>query len=68
MVDSNKLKDKIISKGYTQENLAKYADMSVDVLKAKINGQKIFMCDEIDAICATLNITSSAEKAEIFLS
>ena len=67
MVDTNKLKARLALAGYTQEQLAKEAGMSVNSLNCKINGRAVFNCDEVDAICKVLGVKELAEKAEIFL-
>ena len=67
MVDTNKLKARLALAGYTQEQLAKEAGMSVNSLNCKINGKAVFNCDEVDAICKVLGVKELAEKAEIFL-
>lgn len=68
MVDTNKLKSRLTLAGYTQERLAKEAKMSLNSLNHKINGRKVFNCDEVDAVCEVLGISNPVEKAEIFLS
>ena len=69
MVDSRKLKARILLAGYTsQRTLAKDAGMSVNSLNAKINGRRPFSCDEAETLCSVLNITSAEDKADIFLS
>lgn len=67
MVDTKKLKARLALVGYTQEQLAKNVNMSVNSLNCKINGRAIFNCDEVDALCKALGIENPAEKAEIFL-
>lgn len=67
MVDTKKLKARLTLAGYTQEQLAKSVNMSVNSLNSKINGRAVFNCDEVDAISEILGIEEPAEKAEIFL-
>ena len=67
MVDTKKLKSRLVLAGFTQEQLAKEVNMSVNSLNCKINGRAVFNCDEIDAICKVLGIEALIEKAEIFL-
>ena len=67
MVDSKKLKARIVLAGYTQGKLAKAAGMSVNSLNAKINGRAPMNCDEADTLSEILNINTPAEKCEIFL-
>lgn len=68
MVNTKKLKGRIIEAGYTQASLAPLVGMSVNSLNAKINGKAKLYCDEVDALCAVLGIHDTAEKVEIFLS
>ena len=51
MINTNKLKGKMIEAGYTQLSLASAIGMSVNALNAKINGKATFNCDEADAVC-----------------
>lgn len=67
MINTNKLKGRIIEAGYTQISLAEAVGMSVNALNAKINGRASFNCDEADALCSLLGIESSDEKVDIFL-
>lgn len=64
---TNKLKGKIVEKGYTQRSLAAALGMSKNTLNAKINGRVPFNTVEIERICKKLDIQSGSEKAEIFL-
>lgn len=67
MVNTLKLKGKIAEAGYSQTSLAVAAGMSKNTLNAKVNGKTPFNCDEAEAICNVLGISSNDEKAEIFL-
>lgn len=67
MLDSRKLKGRMVQEGYTQAKLAKEAGMSVNTLNSKVNGRTPFNCDEVDVLCDLLNIHAPHEKAEIFL-
>lgn len=67
MINTNKLKGKMIEAGYTQLSLASAIGMSVNALNAKINGKATFNCDEADAVCGVLGIISSDDKVDIFL-
>ena len=67
MINTNKLKGKMIEAGYTQLSLASAIGMSVNALNAKINGRAAFNCDEADAVCGVLGIISSDDKVDIFL-
>lgn len=68
MVDRNLLRGAIVSRGMTQESLARELKMSQNTLSAKILGRAFFNTDEIDRICEILNIANNEEKARIFLS
>ena len=68
MINTNLLKGKILSAGFTQQTLAPLVKMSVNSLNAKINGRKVFDTDEVERICDILNITDPVEKCLIFLS
>ena len=68
MVDSRKLKARIVLAGFSsQAKLAEATGMSVNSLNAKINGRRVFNCDEVDVLCEALKIESGEEKADIFL-
>lgn len=68
MVNTNLLKGKIASAGYTQKTLAPIVSMSKNTLNAKVNGRKNFDTEEIARVCYALNIVDAAEKCKIFLS
>lgn len=67
MVNSNLLKGKIVSAGYSQTSLAPLVNMSINSLNAKINGRKKFDTEEIQRICRALEINDPTEKCQIFL-
>ena len=50
MINTNLLKGKILSAGFTQQTLAPLVKMSVNSLNAKINGRKVFDTDEVERI------------------
>ena len=66
MVNTAKLKARIMLEGYTQRTLAKETKIGVTPLNEKINNKRVFRCDEVDAICLVLHITDSEEMREIF--
>ena len=66
MVNSAKLKARMLLEGYTQRKLAKATNMGVTPLNEKINNKGVFRCDEVDKICEVLNITDAEEMREIF--
>ena len=47
LINTNLLKGKILSAGFTQQTLAPLVKMSVNSLNAKINGRKVFDTDEV---------------------
>lgn len=66
MVNTAKLKARMMLEGYTQRSLAKETKIGVTPLNEKINNKKVFRCDEVDKICEVLRITEPNEKCEIF--
>ncbi len=67
MVNANLLRGKIVSRGYTQKEVAAAIGMSENTLTAKINGSSSFTLREVFALCGLLHITENQEKCEIFL-
>ena len=68
MPNKNLLLGKMAICGHNQASLAGAIGLSKNTLNAKINGKRPFNSDEIIDICQVLEITDSAEKANIFLS
>ena len=66
MVNSAKLKARMLLEGYTQRTLAKETGIGVTPLNEKINNTGVFRCDEVDKICEVLHITDPIEKCDIF--
>ena len=66
MTNINKLKSKIIEKGFTITSLAEKLDISKTTLSQKINGKIKFSADDIKDIDNILEF-SSDEIREIFL-
>lgn len=56
MTDSNKLKAKIIEKGYTQEIVANKLGISMASLNYKINNKRPFNSNEMFLLCDILDI------------
>lgn len=56
MYDYSKLKDKIISNGYTQEQVANALKISKGAFSQKINGYVAFSQDDVVAISNFLKI------------
>lgn len=72
MVDVNKLRSKMVLKGYTQKTLAsemtaRGVKTSEKTLSSKMNRKSQFDCVDADVICDILEVETPAEKAEIFL-
>ena len=72
MVDVNRLRSRMVLKGYTQKALvaemnARGLKTSENTFSSKMNGKSQFDCDDADIICEILEVIDPAEKAEIFL-
>ena len=72
MVNVNKLKSRMVLRGYTQKSLV--AEMtergvktSENTLSSKMTGRTQFDCIEADVICDILGVHRPADRAEIFL-
>ena len=72
MVDIQKLRSRMVLKGYSQKTLvaemkARGVKISENTLSAKMNGTSAWDCDDADVICNILEVDDPALKAEIFL-
>ena len=72
MVDVNRLRSRMVLKGYTQKTLvaemnARGVKTSENTFSSKMNGKSQFDCDDADVICEILEVEDPAKKAEIFL-
>lgn len=72
MVDVNRLRSRMVLKGYTQKTLvaemnARGVKTSENTFSSKMNGKSQFDCDDADVICEILEVETPAEKADIFL-
>lgn len=72
MVDVQKLRSRMVLKGYSQKSLAsemsaRGVKISENTLSSKMTGGSKFDTDDADVICEILEIVEPAEKAEIFL-
>lgn len=72
MVDVNRLRSRMVLKGYSQKTLvaemnARGVKTSENTFSSKMNGRSQFDCDDADIICDILEVETPAEKAEIFL-
>lgn len=66
MVNLNKLKGEIVAAGLTQAQLAKKADLKLNVLSAKLNGHSEFKVGEAKKICDVLKIYDCEKIKSIF--
>ena len=72
MVDVQKLRSRMVLKGYSQRSLvaeinARGVKVSENTFSSKMNGRSRFDCVDADIICDILEVVEPAEKAEIFL-
>lgn len=72
MVDIQKLRSRMVLKGYSQKSLvselnSRGVKVSENTFSSKMIGKSSFDCDMVDAICDILEVEAPAEKAEIFL-
>ena len=67
MVNTNKLKARIMESGYTQRTLAKEMNMGVNSLNEKVNGKTPFNIEQAVQLCELCHIESDEEKCSIFL-
>lgn len=72
MVDIQKLRSRMVLKGYTQKGLvaeinARGVKISENTFSSKMTGKSSFDCDVVDVICDILGVEAPADKAEIFL-
>ena len=72
MVDTNKLKARMVLNGYTQRTLAREMSArgvktSEKTLSYKMTAKSQFDCEDADVICEILGVQAPAERAEIFL-
>jgi hypothetical protein len=72
MVDVQKLRSRMVLKGYNQKRLvaemnARGIKISENTFSSKMTGKSSFDCDAVDVICDILEVEVPAEKAEIFL-
>ncbi len=72
MVDVNKLKARMVLKGYNQKSLvaetnARGYKITENTFCSKLKGKSQFDCDLADVLCDILELETPADKAEIFL-
>lgn len=68
MVDTVKLKARMVEKGYTQRSLAAKMKRNKNTLNAKLNGKANFDTEEVSMMCEILEISDPVEKVLYFLS
>ncbi len=66
MTDSILLKQKIKESGFKMGYIVEQLNTSYGWLNKKINNEKPFKAEEIQALCDVLSITDFAEKERIF--
>ena len=67
MVNTMKLKARIMESGYTQRKLAKEMNMGINSFNEKVNGKSPFNIEQAVQLCELCHIDSSDEKCSIFL-
>lgn len=72
MVDTHRLKSRMVLKGYNQRRLAaemtaRGVKISENTLSAKMTGASKFDTDDARVICEILDLVNPADKAAIFL-
>lgn len=72
MVDTNKLKARMVLNGHTQKSLANEMTLrgvktSEKTLSYKMTAKSQFDCEDADVICEILGVHNLADRAEIFL-
>lgn len=72
MVDVNRLRSRMVLKGYTQRTLvaemnARGVKTTENTFSSKMTGKSQFDCDDADVICDILEVEVPAERAGIFL-
>ncbi|NLC25580.1 MAG: hypothetical protein GX777_03020 [Fastidiosipila sp.] len=68
MVDTEKLRNKVVSSGLKYKFLAEELGLSRYGLQLKIDGKNDFMTSEVAELCKLLNISTLTEKEAIFFS
>ena len=66
MVNTNKIKARMVELGLTQGIAAKQMGIDYSTLNQKINNKKRFFADEVGKLCKILKITTHAELKEYF--
>ena len=66
MVNSRKVKSRILELGLTQESIARDMSLDYSTLNLKLNNKRRIYFDEIVRLCEILNITTSRELKDYF--
>ncbi|MBP3509189.1 helix-turn-helix domain-containing protein [Oscillibacter sp.] len=66
-MQSNLLRGAIIAQGLTMQSAAQKIGISRNSMSARMNGKVPFNADEIEKLCALLDISDPVKKVEIFL-
>jgi transcriptional regulator with XRE-family HTH domain len=66
VVNTNKVKARIMELGLTQEDVAKKLGIDYSTFNVKINNNRRFYVDEVAKLCELLNIKTSTELREYF--
>lgn len=66
MTNSEKLREKIKSRGLKLKYIAECLRISPYTLQLKIDNEREFKTSEVDALCDVLEMSSLREKEEIF--
>ena len=72
MVDVQKLRSRMVLKGYTQRSLvaelnARGLKISENTFSSKMTRKSSFDCDMVDVMCDILEIDKPSDKGDIFL-
>ena len=66
MTNTNKLKARIVEKGFTMESLAQAVNLSCPTIRRKINGKQDFRVSGIKAFCRALSLDLTDVPAYFF--
>lgn len=66
MVNSLKIKARIMELGLSQEDVANYVGVDYSTLNLKINNNRRFYVDEVAKLCEILKINTSTQLREYF--
>lgn len=66
MVNTNRLKGKIMEAGYSRKEFADKLGINENTLVNRLKGRSSFKLDEVGKMCDILNITSKDDVINIF--